>query len=157
MGWWIREKRREGNISHCVNNLSQIKLALLMYPGDHGGAYPPDFRELIPYLGGRRTSPSLFVCYGSGHARGSMSNVNEWTDYVYIANLTESDPVSAPIVFCPADNHYGRGALVIERTGGRLKFVESDSVVDEYYSKLPKESRDRVKILRARKQIKKKP
>ncbi len=41
--------------TRLLSNLKQIALALMMYANDHGGAFPKDLKEAMPYLG----EPSL--------------------------------------------------------------------------------------------------
>ena len=149
--------REYRHISSCMGGLKAIGLILKMYVGDRNEtySYPPDFRGLA-YHGGKR-SAHLYVCTGSGNIKGNMTNVHEWTDYVYVANLTDYDSPDVPIVLCPPENHKGKSGLVLFLDGHVESFYPDafDDLIN--LSTLPKEVRDRAKILRATKQIKKKP
>jgi len=92
----------------CVGHQHMILLTLKMYAMDHQEAYPPDFRSIANtnYL-----EASLFICPSSGHRAGSLSNVNEWTDYAYVSGLTEVDPSGCVHLFCPPENHRGEGGM----------------------------------------------
>jgi len=98
----------------CYVNLHFIGAHLKIHGSDHGGAYPPDLGSLRlekPADGYRGGAYFGFSCYATGHEPGVWSNLNEWTDYVYVSGLTWDDPSAAVLAFCPPGNHRPTGIL----------------------------------------------
>ena len=93
----------------CMNNLSQIGKALCMYSMDHNEQYPPDLQTLAIEM---KLPLKLFVCPMSKHVAGSFSNLNEWTDYVYIAGFSATNQANVPIAVEAQANHNGKGHVL---------------------------------------------
>ena len=92
----------------CMSNLRQIDLALIMYVEEHG-QWPEDLSALGDFIG----EPSVFACPGAGHTAGSLEDVTAWTDYVYLPGTgRDHDPAHSAVLYCPPENHGGRGANV---------------------------------------------
>ena len=100
--------------SSCMNNLSQIGRALSMYSMDHNEQYPHDLQTLAVEM---KLSPKLFVCPESKHVAGSLSNLNEWTEYVYVSTSSPTNDANTPIVFEGLANHDGKGANILYNDG----------------------------------------
>jgi hypothetical protein len=100
--------------STCMNNLAQIGKALCMYSMDHNEQYPQDLQTLAIEM---KLPPKLFICPQSKHVAGSLSNLNEWTDYVYIHGLSATNDANVPVVFEFPANHNGVGGNVLYNDG----------------------------------------
>lgn len=108
----------------CVANLCFISKACIFHAMDHDDEYPSSLAECFEHP----SASKLLICRSSGNKPGGVSNVNEWTDYVYISGLKSSDPSGAVLAFCPPGNHTGRGAdvlpngTVVDRNGVNVLF-----------------------------------
>ena len=98
----------------CPNNLKQIGLGLKMYAGNHKGRYPDKLVELSRYVGHQS---SLLFCPISGSKPGPIETVDEWTDYVYVSGLSETNAPDTVLMYCPAKNHRGAGGNVLFADG----------------------------------------
>lgn len=114
----------------CANNIKQTILFLKMYANDHQDAHPSTYTELVGtnYIIAGSSDLTVFVCPSclqSGStmmgAVGNSKNIHEWTDYAYVSGLTENDPSNSVVMFCPPQNHKGRGANV-GFLGGRVEW-----------------------------------
>jgi hypothetical protein len=99
-----------------VNNLKQIGLACLMYAQEHDGEFPMDLRPLTKYIGGEKNR-RLFLSSWSTTAPGPMSNVMEWTDFVYIPGATTSSPAERVVAYQPPGQYPELGANILFREG----------------------------------------
>jgi hypothetical protein len=70
--------------------------------------FPRTLAELEPF----RVDPQLFVCPGTGGRPGSIRDVEDWTDYVYVGNNSEVVPRAA-LVISPPVNHGGKYGYVL--------------------------------------------
>ena len=99
----------------CITNLNNLH-----------GEFRPDLLTDELYPSGMLNSlpktlnPSLFVCPNSGHGCGSMTNLNEWTDYIYLSGerLDEGYIAKTAIIICPPENHGGKFGHVTWGGGG---------------------------------------
>jgi len=96
----------------CNNNLKQIILFTKMYANDHYESYPAVFEWLNDTNYCNHSKASVFVCPGTHHQAGGLTNIHEWTDYAYVSGLSESAPSKCVVVFCLPSNHQGLGANV---------------------------------------------
>jgi prepilin-type processing-associated H-X9-DG protein len=107
-----------------ISNLHQIGLACRMFAADHAGRFPDNWTELDPYVTGHS---KLFVMAKNRRAAGSMTNVLEWTDYVYLPGATTASPTYRVVAFLPPGSHEKTtGAVVLFADG----HVESQTLAD---------------------------
>jgi hypothetical protein len=64
------------------------------------------------------STPQLFVCPSSGHKEGTSTNVDEWTDYIYVPSAQDWMRLDLAILICPPENHDGKYGNVL--LGGRV-------------------------------------
>ncbi|MDD5519608.1 MAG: hypothetical protein PHI84_02205 [Kiritimatiellae bacterium] len=102
------------NRTQCMSNIRQIGISLSMYSVDHNERYPQDLQTLAITM---KLPPRLFICPSSKHIAGSLSNLNEWTDYVYICDSSPTNDPNMPIVFEFPANHNGKGGNVLLNDG----------------------------------------
>lgn len=103
---WIRD----------INNLKQIDVLCRLYGEDHEGRYPNDWTELASY---NEYGPDIFVTLDNRESAGNLTNVMEWTDYVYIPGRTASSPPDAIVAFLPPGHYFQKG-----RTWAIVLFVD---------------------------------
>src|SRR5215510_4950183 len=111
----------------CKTNLEQIAIQLKFYVGN-GDIYPPCFVCLT-----NENSPSnLFVCPATGRKPGALTNVDEWTDYIYFANQGDYH-FHVPLIICPPENHGGKSGNILlgnlERS--RISHREAQSLIEK--------------------------
>ncbi len=94
-------------------NLNQIGRACWRYAFDHDGQFPPDFSHLTQYA----DHPRLYVSRHDRDQAGSLSNVMDWTSYVYLSGNTTSSPPDTVVAFLPP-GHYEK------RNGGVILFAD---------------------------------
>jgi hypothetical protein len=115
----------------CLSNLTSIWEACQQWMGD-GAIYPSNLSVLVqPII----TNSAVFVCSATGHKPGSMTNVDQWTDYIYFASAPELyDQI--PVVICPPENHGGRFGHVIwqGRNSDRLTPAQIAELIREPWS-----------------------
>jgi hypothetical protein len=97
-----------------MNRLKQIGMACLMYAMDHRGEYPTDWTALTNNYA---NTPNLFVTHYHQKKEGSMSNVMEWTSFVYVPGLTTASPPRSVVAYLPL-GHYKK------REGGIILFAD---------------------------------
>jgi hypothetical protein len=76
-----------------------------------GDRWPPSFASLSD-----TTNTSIFVCPYTGHKAGSLTNVEEWTDYIYIGGASEG-MCDVALLICPPENHGGKYGHVLWHCG----------------------------------------
>lgn len=96
-----------------MNRLKQIGMACLMYAMDHRGEYPADWAALTNNYA---NDPRLFVTHYDKKKAADMSNVMEWTSFVYLPGLTTAAPPRSILAYLPL-GHYKT------RDGGILLFA----------------------------------
>ena len=79
-------------------NLIAIGRACWGFASEHDGRFPNDSAQLAPYVG---NTPTLFVTREKRGKTGSLTNVMEWTDYVYIKDSTTTSPPKKVLAFVP--------------------------------------------------------
>jgi len=98
----------------CANNLKQLGLGMKIYATDHDESFPSKLVDIRNYMADQA---SLFVCPASGNKSGPIETVDEWTDYVYIVGLSETNAPSEIVMYCPSENHGGDGANIFFADG----------------------------------------
>jgi prepilin-type processing-associated H-X9-DG protein len=98
----------------CSSNLRMIGLAIRRYAQDHGEAFPPDFGALYPdYI----DNPKLFSCRAKPSEWQRIQKTGEarpeWTSYVYVAGITDSDDTACVLAFDRPGNHGEDGLNVL--------------------------------------------
>jgi hypothetical protein len=98
----------------CVKNMRALSILIVLGAGN-GDTYPANLGSLVT------TNTTIFVCPNSSHPPGVMTNVDNWTDYVYVSGR-ESGMWDVALLICPPENHRGRYGHVIwgDRSGSRL-------------------------------------
>lgn len=96
----------------CTTNMMAILSKLDEAEGD-GDRFPGSLNVLLD------ASPSLFVCPASGHRSGRMTNVDDWTDYIYVPNAQDWMRLRLAVLICPPENHHGKYGHVV--FGGGMK------------------------------------
>lgn len=133
--------RRTTNL--CMTNMMAIWWELKYWNFD-GDSYPPSFDSLS-----KTSNPALFICPSSGHAPGSMTNVNQWTDYIYLsgAQMDSSMLLDVATLICPPENHGGQYGHVVWGGGGvvRLPPDQIRALIKEPWSK-PTSGRASIRI-----------
>ena len=98
----------------CMNNLAQIGRCCMEYAADNDERLPQSFKALESYAG---NSPALFVCPATGKQPGDFSSVDEWTDYVLVAEISPNDASNAILAFSKPECYRGKGGNVLTRDG----------------------------------------
>lgn len=106
----------------CANNLKQIGMAMKMYADEHDETFPGRFAVIGRYVS---EYPRLFICPTSGNAAGTFETVDEWTDYVYISGLSETNSPSEILMYCPIENHGGEGGNILF-LDGHVEWLNSE-------------------------------
>jgi hypothetical protein len=94
------EKRR------CDDNLREI--LVLLRAATPGVDLPSDLSKLASFT----TNRFLFVCPETHHSVGQLTNVMDWTDYIYISGVEEMGPAPTAVIICPPANHHGKWGYV---------------------------------------------
>ena len=104
-----RPRLADEHYSRCLSNLHQFDLVLQAY------CYPPveNYPTNLTALGTNDIAPRVFVCPGSKNLPGELTNVMEWTDYIYISGLSPAAPAEVPVFICPPTFHEGKGANML--------------------------------------------
>lgn len=110
----------------CSSHLKQIVLFLKMYASDHQEKYPYTFNDMISTNYLRAGDASIFACPASHTKAGVLGNLHSWSDYAYVAGLTEGDPMNCVVAFCSPENHKGEGANVAF-IGGQVRWFSCHS------------------------------
>ena len=56
-------------------------------------------------------NPRLYICRASGNKVGSMANVMDWMDYVYVEGRQASDDGGLVVMYCPPGHHGAEGDI----------------------------------------------
>ena len=83
-------------------NLQQIGQACEKFARDNAGHFPEDWSQLDAYVAG---NSNLFVRSENRHTVGSMTNVMDWTDYVYAHRVTTASPRRSVVAFLPPGSY----------------------------------------------------
>lgn len=109
-----RQLSQQGN---CNNNLKEITLYTMEFQNDHHETRPASFNDLndTNYISQSRSS--VFICPGTHHEAGALTNIQEWTDYAYVSGLPANAPANCVLAFCLPECHRGEGANVASVDG----------------------------------------
>ncbi len=115
-----REKARQAS---CLNNLTQIALALHLYAQDHGGKFPPTDNDFTPIYPVYLREPQSFTCpsvsdgYPLGPTAPGAAAGGNTSSYVYRGGLkADGGAKTAVAADWKADVHNG-GANVLFADG----------------------------------------
>ena len=95
----------------CATNLTSMWWLLKDWVGD-GDTFPPGLSSLAESA----TNLDLFICSGSGRRAppsASITNVDAWSDYIYVANQRDTPPDMVPLLISPPENHGGHYGYVV--------------------------------------------
>jgi hypothetical protein len=97
----------------CSNHLRRAALFLREAITEQP-RYPSSLNEIYADV----TNRSLFVCPATGHKAGKMTEIESWSDYIFVAKLPDvlNDP-RVPVLICPPENHKGGFGLVMNLDG----------------------------------------
>jgi hypothetical protein len=127
----------------CVTNMTTLWWELT-YWNFNGDSFPPSLSSLSA-----TSNPALFVCPGSGHTFGPMTNVEEWTDYVYLSgpHMDSSMLLDTAVLICPPENHDGKFGHVVWGGGNaiRLPAKQVRALIKEPWS-MPTSARSSITI-----------
>ena len=107
--------------AHCLNNIRQVGLAMLVHAQDHHDRYPETFGVLLKE--GYLTSTKVFVCPSSGTKvpedfpsenfkdvdLNVLDRVDEWSDYVMVHGVTPDSPRDFILLHEKRGSHNGEG------------------------------------------------
>jgi hypothetical protein len=93
-----------------LSNLSQVAMACEFFATERNGAYPTHLGELFaPELGifkDPKGAKSIFQRHGTSKETGDISELMEWTDWVYLPGHSDQSPPGSIILFLPPGHHY---------------------------------------------------
>jgi hypothetical protein len=121
---------------HCMNNVKQLNLALIMYANDHNGVLPPadQWCDLIkPYTGG---SEAMYHCPAPGQPQGRCS-------YAFNASLGNrrvediTVPARTVLIFSSAEGWNHSGGVQSATTHNHPKGFASLGYSDGHAQVLP--------------------
>ncbi|HWY75418.1 MAG TPA: hypothetical protein VN281_07370 [Verrucomicrobiae bacterium] len=115
----------------CSNNLVRIAYLLKDAVGPSGAWYPKRLNELP-----NSVNPSLFICQGTGSHAGRMADIDDWTDLIYVGNLTDDFVMHVALVISPPENHSGSYGYVLFAEGDvcRLASQEVRQLINDPFS-----------------------
>ena len=100
-----------------ASRLRDISLACQAYARAHEGNYPGDWSCLTNEYA---LPESHFVCRQDGSRNGDISNVIDWTSFVYIRGLTTRSPPDTIFAFLPP-RRYGKTDIgIVAFVNGRI-------------------------------------
>lgn len=112
-------KPREKSIRvRCMSNLSQIGKACALYAADHNDQYPDSFSQLTNYV----DNPGLFICREGHSLPGSMKDIDAWTSYILVTNVSCSN-VTQVLAYCP--RHIAKGGATVLHTDCSVEWIST--------------------------------
>lgn len=123
----------EANRTSCASHMSSICAELQAYRASQPLTnYPARLGELkVDAMGA-----GAFVCPGSGTQAGSVTNLDHWTDYIYVVDSRPERALEMPLILCPPINHSGKLGGVVDGAGyvTWMQRSEFDSLLENLYS-----------------------
>lgn len=104
-----------------MNHLRQIVNASLLYAVENDEKLPSSLKDLTEIL----ADPAVFVSTCSGKTPGELSQVDQWSDYTLVPNLTMADPTDSVLVYGDPECWGGDGGY-IAFLGGNVAWFERD-------------------------------
>jgi hypothetical protein len=107
----------------CTNNLHLIDVACVLYRMDRQ-LYPTNLLSLTPYI----TNRMVFICPSSGEKPGPIKDVDSWSDYVLVTNMSHSFPFGGEdpghvLAYCKPENHKKEGGVNVLFVGDDIRWV----------------------------------
>lgn len=136
----IHAARERTRRSSCMSNLGAIDKMCVLYSMDNTNAFPPNITALCCLTGTCYiTELKVFRCWASHTQVGSMTNVDEWMDYIYIPWATGANtPPDYPLMYDRRlSNHQGKGINVVY-LDGHVEFDEGAKRLKAFAAKHPK-------------------
>lgn len=96
----------------CSTNMMQLAVWLRIAMGE-GYRYPTTLASLAVCTNYPNFSNTLLVCPTTGHVPGAISNVEDWTDYVYVGNGDDGGMCDVALLISPPENHGGKFGYVL--------------------------------------------
>jgi hypothetical protein len=105
----------------CYTNM--VEIWRLLKNWTHEGGWP--FPSSLAVLASRATNTALFVSPLSGRGAGALADLDDWTDFIYVANEDDGVDPNNALLISPPENHGGRFGLVLWN-GGEIDRVSPD-------------------------------
>ena len=105
-------------IAICMTQLWTIGGLCKQYADNHDGHFPEDWNQLPPHL-----RAGLFVTQEHSSKAGNMTNVMEWTDFVYIHGMTTASPPNKIMAFLPPGHFKTRNCAVVLFANGKVTWL----------------------------------
>ena len=119
--WPARVNGPPGQWAHCMSNIRQVGVAMLIYAEEHNGSYPESFGVLLkagPFL-----SPRTFICPASGNKvpedfpkeglqdadLSVLIRVDAWSDYVIVKGLSHAGREDIIVLYEKPGHHRASG------------------------------------------------
>lgn len=147
-----------GKIDTLTTNNLNVIMSGLCVARHNDGHYPQMLSELEMFdERNRRTNEwrvqglnvTRFVCPGTGTRPGSFSNVDEWTDFIYVGNNIDSRP-DVPMIISPPENHDGQYGYVVMPIEGiiRLPSIQVRALINEPWLVATNETEDNLNAIK---------
>ena len=112
-----KSSRRMGQNEYeaMSNRLTQARIAL-----ERGNILPISLAELGATVNSSLFSSvdsNLFVCPGNEGQAGPLSQIQDWTDYIYVGNPVADALIDVALIISPPENHGGDHGYVVFSTG----------------------------------------
>jgi len=117
-----------GRRIRCQDHLHNLDVAIVRYQESHSNTYPTRLSELV----GGGVVAHDFVCPGSHSPTGSLTNVDQWTDYIYVADKRGLHEPGTPVLLCIPENHLDKGLNLLDSDHSTGWF--SMQSVEHYYA-----------------------
>ena len=106
---WLRTYAMERAMRQkCLSNLYALGSACKMYEMDHPGQFPTNWFCFKDYY----SNPCLLRCPSRPERYGTLANVDTWSDYILVPNLTTNDPPKTILAYEPLRNHKEGGNVL---------------------------------------------
>jgi Ankyrin repeats (3 copies) len=96
----------------CVSNFTEIFWIIRKWVGE-GIEYPPSLDSLAEDT----DRADLFVYPDSGHRVGSMTNVEDWTDFIFVGSERDIQDPNVALLISPPENQKGHFGIVLWHGG----------------------------------------